>query len=122
MLASIFARAVMRPRPFTTTSTLDRLDVSNAAAGNSYDEAQAFAEGWGVFDCGYRDDRSRRAAAHRQPRVRHTAFPGRRCRLAAQHVAAAAAAGSRLHAVALASFDLVERLAIEAAPGWCPGL
>jgi hypothetical protein len=109
-------------RPSSTTSTLDRLDVGNAAAGDSYDEAQAFAQGWGVFDCGYRDDGSRLLELQR---IDSPAFGTPRFQsddAAWRHVAAAAAAGSRLHAVALASFDPVERLAIEAACGWCPGL
>jgi hypothetical protein len=90
--------------------------------GRQLRRGPGFAQGWGVFDCGYRDDGSRLLELQR---IDSPAFGTPRFQsddAAWRHVAAAAAAGSRLHAVALASFDPVERLAIEAACGWCPGL
>ena len=120
MFASRLARALRRSPPSITT--LDRLADNNRAVGNSYDQAQAFAEGWGVFDCGYRDDGSRRIELQRldNPASGTPRFCGDDA--AWRHVVAAAASGSRLHAAALASLDPVEKLAIEAACGWCPGL
>jgi len=120
MFASHLARALARP--LISITTLVRLTASNTNAGNAYDEAQAFAEGWGVFDCGYRDDGSRRIELQHlgSPASGTPRFQGDDA--AWRHVTAAAAAGSRLHAAALASLDPVERLTIEETCGWCPGL
>lgn len=120
MLASLLARALTRPP--SPTTTLDHLADGMPAVGVNDDEAQAFAEGWGVFDCGYRDDGSRRIELQHldSPASGTPRFQGDDA--AWRHAVAAAAAGSRLHAAALASLDPTERLTIEAACGWCPGL
>ena len=120
MFASFFSRALTDLR--LSTTTLDQLANSDTAASASSDEAQAYAEGWGVFDCGYREDESRRIELHRLDSP-VSGTPNFDSDYAAwQHVAAAAKAGSRLHAAALSSLDPGERLAVEAACDWCPGL
>jgi hypothetical protein len=62
MLAFPLLRALLRP-PVTTT--LDRLSGTNPHEADEFNEAQALAEGWGVFDCGYRDDGSRKVELQR---------------------------------------------------------
>ena len=61
MFAFPFLRALMRPA--VSTTPMDRL--SGPAIGEAFDEAQALAEGWGVFDCGSRDDGSPRIELQR---------------------------------------------------------
>lgn len=119
MLASFFVRALTRPHSLLTAPS--RRPARRGGPADPHDQTKAFAEGWGVFDCGYRDDGSRRIELQRlddapsePPRFDDDTAAWR-------HVVAAAASGSRRHAAALASLDPIERLAIEAACGWCPG-
>ena len=118
MFAFPFLRALMRPA--VSTTTLDRL--SGPAIGEAFDEAQALAEGWGVFDCGSRDDGSPRIELQRidSPACGTPRLQGDEA--AWQHVVQRARTGSIPHQHALRRVDPVERLAIEAKCGWCPGL
>jgi hypothetical protein len=120
MFAFPFLRALMRP-PVSTT-TLDRLSGSSPAVCGNFDDAQALAEGWGVFDGGCRDDGSPRIELQRidSPARGTPHFQGDDA--AWQHVVQRARAGSMPHQHALQIVDPAERLAIEAKCGWCPGL
>jgi hypothetical protein len=119
MLAFPLLRALLRS-PVSTT--LDRLSGTSPDVGDDFNEAQALTEGWGVFDCGYRDDGSRKVELQRidTPACGTPRFPGDDT--AWQHVVQRARAGSILHQQALQMVDPIERLAIEAKCGWCPGL
>jgi hypothetical protein len=120
MFAFPFLRALMRP-PVSTT-TLDRLSGSSPAVGENLADDQALSEGWGVFDCGCRDDGSARIELQRidSPTCGTPHFQGDDA--AWQHVVQRARAGSMPHQRALQMVDPVERLAIETKCGWCPGL
>lgn len=119
MLAFPFLWALLRP-PVTTT--LDRLSGTSPDEGDEFNEAEARAEGWGVFDCGYRDDGSRKVELQRidSPACGTPHFRGDDD--AWQHVVQQARAGSIAHQQALRLVDPVERLAIETKCVWCPGL
>jgi hypothetical protein len=82
----------------------------------------AQAEGWDVFDCGFRDDGAPRVELQRldSPPCGTPLF--RSDEDAWQHVVRQARAGSIPHQRALQMVDPVERLAIEVKCGWCPGL
>lgn len=82
----------------------------------------AQVEGWDVFDCGLRDDGTPRIELQRldSPPCGTPLF--RSDEDAWQHVVPYARAGSIPHQRALQMVDPVERLAIEAKYGWCPGL
>ena len=82
----------------------------------------AQVEGWDVFDCGLRDDGAPRIELQRldSPPCGTPLF--RSDEDAWQHVVRHARAGSIPHQRALRMVDPVERLAIEAKCGWCPGL
>ena len=120
MFAFPFLRALMRP-PVSTT-TLDRLPRNSPAVGEDFDDARALSEGWGVFDCGCREDGSPRIELQRidSPACGTPRFQGDDA--AWRHVVRQARAGSVPHQRALQMVDPVERLAIEAKCGWCPGL
>lgn len=123
MFAISIAGALLRSLARTTPS--DRPHSASTAPdddGSGYDEAAAFAEGWGVFDCGCHDDGSRRIELQRLDAPHAGAPRFRGDHEAWHHVVARSRAGSRLHAAALAAVDPVERLVIEANCGWAPGL
>lgn len=123
MFAISIAGALLRSLAPAPTS--GRGQATSAAPdnnGNRYDEAAAFAEGWGVFDCGCHDDGSRRVELQRLDAPHAGAQRFRSDHQAWRHVVARSRAGSRFHAAALAAVDPVERLVIEANCGWAPGL
>ena len=92
------------------------------ASDNAQSSFDAQAEGWDVFDCGLRDDGAPRVELQRldSPPCGTPLF--RSDEDAWQHVVRQARAGSIPHQRALQMVDPVERLAIEAKCGWCPGL
>ncbi len=91
-------------------------------AATQYDEAAAFSERWGIFDCGLRDDGSPRVELQRL-NCPASGCPRFADDLAAwRHVVDRAHAGSILHIAALSMLDPVERFAIEALYGRAPGL
>ncbi len=107
-------------------ATLSRLLQLPGNPGRALDETTSsfdpHAEGWDVFDCGCRDDGSPRVELQRldSPPCGTPVF--RSDEDAWRHVVGQARAGSIPHQRALQMADPVERLAIEAKCGWCPGL
>ena len=106
--------------------TLTQLLQLPGKPGRASDDASASfdaqAEGWDVFDCGLRDDGMPRIELQRldSPPCGTPLF--RSDEDAWHHVVPYARAGSIPHQRALRMVDPVERLAIEAKCGWCPGL
>ena len=86
-----------------------------------YRNTQANAEGWGVFDCGVREDGTPRIEIQKvgspnvgsEPRFTDD-------RQAWQHVLRRAQAGSPLHLQALRLVDPIERFVLEGIFGWWP--
>ena len=107
-------------------ATLTQLLQLPGKPGRASDDASASfdaqAEGWDVFDCGLRDDGAPRIELQRldSPACGTPLF--RSDEGAWQHVVRYARAGSIPHQRALRMVDPVERLAIKAKCGWCPGL
>ena len=94
-------------------------DDASASASASFD---AQAEGWDVFDCGLRDYGTPRIELQRLDSPPCGTLLFRSDEDAWQHVVRRARAGSITHQRALRMVDPVERLAIEAKCGCCPGL
>ncbi len=92
------------------------------ASDNARSSFDAQAEGWDVFDCGLRDDDAPRVELQRLDSSPCGKPLFRSDEDAWQHVVRQARAGSIPHQRALQMVDPVERLAIEAKCGWCPGL
>ena len=117
-MAAIF-RAPTRAHVYTTLTQL--LQLPGKAGQASEKTFDAHAEGWDVFECGVRDDGTARMELQRldNPACGTPLF---RSDEDAWHLVARARAGSRPHQRALRMVDPVERLAIEAKYGWCPGL
>jgi hypothetical protein len=82
----------------------------------------AQVEGWDVCDCGLRDDGAPRIELQRLDSPACGTLLFRIDEGAWQHVVRYARTGSIPHQRALRMVDPVERLAIEAKCGWCPGL
>ncbi len=107
-------------------ATLTHLLQLPGKRGRASDDApssfDAEVEGWDVFDCGLRDDGAPRIELQRldSPACGTPLF--RSDEGAWQHVVRHARAGSIPYQRALRMVDPVERLAIEAKCGWCPGL
>ena len=89
---------------------------------DTLDHQATTPEGWGVYDCGLREDGTPRIELQRidEPDGAEPSFASDED--AWRHVIARAAAGSALHLQALRLVDPVERMAIEPTCGWCPGL
>jgi hypothetical protein len=121
-LTAIFG-APARAHLYATLAQLLRLPGKpGKASDNTRSSFDAQAEGWDVFDCGLRDDGAPRVELQRldSPPCGTPLF--RSDEDAWQHVVRQARAGSIPHQRALQTVDPVERLAIEAKCGWCPGL
>jgi hypothetical protein len=115
--------APARAHPYATLKHLLQLPGKpGRAADTGTVPFDAQAEGWDVFDCGLRDDGAPRVELQRldSPPCGTPLF--RSDEDAWQHVVRQARAGSIPHQRALQMVDPVERLAIEAKCGWCPGL
>lgn len=86
-----------------------------------FDLAQASAEGWGVFDCGLREDHTSRIEIQRIDFPDDgSEAPFTDDQQAWQYVLYRAQAGSVLHLQALRMVDPIERLVIEGIFGWWP--
>ncbi len=105
----------------TLTQPLQLSGKSDQAQKDFSPSVSLQAEGWGVFDCGERDDGTPRLELQRldNPPGGTPAF--RSDQNAWEHVVRHARAGSCPYQRALRMVDPVERLAIEATCGWCPG-
>ena len=121
-MTAIFG-APARAHLFSTLKDLLQLPGKPGQTANiataSFD---AQAEGWDVFDCGLRDDGAPHVELQRldSPACGTPLFHSDE--VAWQHVVRQARAGSIPHQRTLQMVDPVERLAIEAKWGWCPGL
>jgi hypothetical protein len=98
------------------------LSKNGRATGHLLDPSDPQAEGWDVFDCGFRDDGTPRVELQRLDSPARGTPAFRDDKDAWEHVVRQARAGSRPHQRALQMLDPFERFAIEAACGWCPGL
>ncbi len=87
----------------------------------AYLSDQPRREGWGIFDCGVREDGSLHIELQRidSPDDGHAPFADDGA--AWDHVVEQARTGSEIHQGALSLVDDIERCAIEARCGWWPG-
>ena len=121
-MAAIFG-AHERTSLYTTLTHLLQLPGKAGKASEiPLPNCNPIVEGWDVFDCGCRDDGSQRIELQRldSPPCGTPMFASDED--AWRHVVDRARAGSLPHQRALQMVDAVERLAIEAKCGWCPGL
>ncbi len=93
----------------------------SSASQPAYSCDQPRREGWGIFDCGVRDDGTPHRELQRidSPDDGHPPFTDDGA--AWDHVVSQARLGSLIHQQALGLVDDIERCAIEARCGWWPG-